>query len=110
MISQSFIKALEYEIMREQAGALGRAGSKLESALQNYYNFIAQFGSSDTTKISVLLDDIAAKMWALALQRELIGFHHNNIEWISDTFDIPAAVFGRLGAGMPNPNREGFRP
>lgn len=109
MISQSFIKALEYELMREQANALGRAGSKLESALQNYHNFIAQFGSSDTTKIAALLDDIAAKMWALALQRELIGFHHDNIEWISDTFDIPTAVLGRLGARPPT-NSKGIQP
>lgn len=98
MISQSFINALQYELMREQAGALGRAGSKLESALQNYHNFIAKFGSSDTTKIDILLDDIAAKLWALALQRELIGFHHDNIEWIRRTFDIPDAALGRLGA------------
>lgn len=98
MISQSFIKALQYELMREQAGALGRAGSKLETALQNYHNFMTQFGSGDTTKIDLLLDDIAAQMWALALQRELIGFHHDNLEWIRATFDIPDAALGRLGA------------
>lgn len=109
MNSEIFVKALQYEIMREQAGTLGRAGSKLESALQNYHNFIAQFGSSDTTKIGVLLDDIAARMWALALQRELIGFHHDNIEWICDTFDIPAAVFARLGVRLPT-NNEGIQP
>jgi len=102
MVSQSFINALKYELMREQASALGRAGSKLEIALQNYHNFITRSSSSDMTQLTVLLDDIAAKMWALALQRELIGFHHDNLEWIKDTYDIPDAVLGRLGARLPN--------
>jgi hypothetical protein len=101
MDHQSFHKALEYELLKEQAGALGLAGRKLEAALQRYNTFIPKGGSADNAQVEALLDDIAAKVWELVVQRELIGFRHDTVEWITALFDIPDVVIRRLGLNLP---------
>ena len=87
--------ALEFEIVKEQASALGIAGRKLNEALERYYRSEKEQSEED---LEDLLNDVVDKVWGLLLQREFLGFLHDNVDWISKKYNIPEAVFKRLGA------------
>jgi hypothetical protein len=86
---------LEAEIAKERATALGRAGRKLDESLERYRLLVASRATAN--EIDTLLYDIAENLWALVVQRELIGFVHENMRFIRERFDIPAAAFARMG-------------
>jgi hypothetical protein len=100
MDESRFEKALRYELLREQASALGAAGRRLETALHNYARLTTTH-RADSSAIEAGLDEIATRVWELALQRELIGFEHNNIDWIAAHFDLPAGIRKRFGVATP---------
>jgi len=98
MTGHSRHNALEYELLREQAGALGVAGKQLRDALTVYAKHVERGGLAGESHTEQLLDEVAAKVYALLLQRELVGFVHNNIEWLKATFDLPLGIWQRIGA------------
>jgi len=90
--------ALEYELLREQVGALGIAGKQLRDSLAAYSKHVEHGGVAGQHRTEQLLDEIASKVYTLLLQREFVGFVHNNIEWLSSSFDLPAGIWPRVGA------------
>jgi hypothetical protein len=90
--------ALEYELLREQAGALGIAGRQLRDALTVYSRHVEGGALAGQSRTEQLLDEVASKVYALLLHRELVGFVDNNVEWLDATFDLPAWIWSRIGA------------
>ena len=87
--------AIELEIAKEQASALGRAGKKLRLSLENYQRKIDQ--NADIKKEKVLLDEISNNVWELILQREFIGFIEGNLKWVRENYVIPDEAINNLG-------------
>jgi hypothetical protein len=98
MTSQSRYNALQYELFREQAGALGVAGKQLRDALAAYARHVEGGGLAGQSRTEHLLNEVANKAYALLLQREFVGLVHNNMEWLIATFDLPPEIWSRLGA------------
>lgn len=80
---------LAHEIAAEKASALGRAGEKVEKALEK----LRQAGPQEKPRE---LKSAAAIVHAYFIQRELCGLmrHHDAIR----DYAIPAEVLARLGA------------
>lgn len=85
------LSALEREILKETATALGRAGRKLRRALDTWQ---ARSSESDEAR---LIDEICRSVWELVVQREFAGFVHGNLEWVRKHYAIPAEAVQRLG-------------
>jgi hypothetical protein len=100
MNTNSRYEGIEYEIRKEQTNTLGLAGKQLQNALREYEAFISIGNAEDSLRAEQLLDGIAQKVYALLLQREFIGFHHNNLEWIQSSFSLPPGVMKRIGASL----------
>jgi DNA topoisomerase VI subunit B len=98
---------LAQEIAEERAGALGRAGRKLELALSRYRVRLA--ANAATKEIDALLDEVAESLWYLIVQRELVGFVHENLRYVREHYDIPAAAFARMGQSRPATASRGGR-
>jgi hypothetical protein len=85
---------IQLEIAQEQAEALGLAGRKLQDSIDRFNDAVD--GELPSGAESGLIDEIAARAWALLVQRELIGFRHENLRWIRERFQIPDTVISRL--------------
>jgi hypothetical protein len=86
---------LELEIAREQAETLGLAGKRLQESIDRLNSAGKRQGAA--VQHDELLSEIASRAWALMVQRELIGFKHENLRWIMDRFEIPDAALKKLG-------------
>ena len=86
---------LELEIVQEQAESLGLAGKKLQEAIDHFNSL----GDSSTRLAGgeAALQDVVSRAWALLVQRELIGFKHENLRWLVDRFDLPEPALRLLG-------------
>ena len=93
--SSSHFSAIELEIVREQASALGRAGKKLRISLESYERLIRQQPSS-LQKLDAL-KNISNNVWELLLQREFLGFTENNLKWVRENYVIPDIAIKNLG-------------
>lgn len=89
------MNVLDFEIAQEQAEALGLAGKKLQAAIDRFDNAVRERQSA--VDDDSLLSDIASRAWALIVQRELMGFKHENLRWVLEHFEIPDAALRRLG-------------
>lgn len=87
--------AIEIEIVREQASALGRAGRKLRISLENYEKQRHRVLSESEEKS--LIKEVSENVWALMLQREFLGFIENNLNWVRENYVIPDAAIAKLG-------------
>ena len=87
--------AIELEIVREQASALGRAGRKLRISLEHYEKQRNLHMSK--AQEHALVKEISNNVWELMLQREFLGFIENNVKWVTDNYHIPAAAINKLG-------------
>ncbi len=85
---KSPLNVLEYELMAERADSLGRAGLRAEAAL-------ARLKESQADNKEDLLDDAAAEVYALFIQREICGL--KNRRDVIARYAIPGAVLARLG-------------
>ncbi|MGE7369107.1 DUF6665 family protein [Neorhizobium sp. NPDC001467] len=88
---------LEYELMSEQASALGRTGLAAEAALKR----LKQSEAPDRITHERLVDDAAQTVWALFIQREICGLRNNRE--VIDRSGIPGEVLARLGARPRHP-------
>ena len=84
-----------FEVAKEQAEGLGLAGKKLQESIDRY-NSEANDSRRRTDDDDLLLD-VAARAWALIVQRELIGFVHENQKWVAENFAIPRAALKLMG-------------
>lgn len=87
--------AIELEIVREQASALGRAGKKLRISLENYEKRSKFEISVNQEQESI--KEISDNVWELMLQREFLGFIENNLKWVRENYLIPDAAIKYLG-------------
>jgi len=94
---------LEYEIVQEQAAALGRLGRALEAALTRLAAFDATEGFSvdDASRSSrkdarmQLLEAAGYALWCLVVQREACGLRDQGA--VIREYRVPAEVRNRMG-------------
>lgn len=84
---------VEQGLREEAARALGRAGDRLETALEAYRRDAGTVGPEAERRH---LDHIAGRLYALLVQRECAGAVHGNLEMIRAVYDIPEAAVRRL--------------
>ena len=80
---------LRYELMEEQAAALGRMGRKAEAAL-------AALKAHEGEGRAEVLKAAADAVWCFLVQREIMGLRDRAT--IVREYDIPKEVMNRLGA------------
>lgn len=84
---------LRYELLEEQAQALGRAGAKLEAALAALRAHDAQPGGGDRTAV---LKRAAEAAWCFFVQREVMGLRDHQAVIVQ--YAISREVLARIGA------------
>lgn len=101
---KSRVGALDYEIVQEQAAALGRLGRALEAALaalSNYDRTQAEPGDDaararpGASARANLVQDASDALWCFIIQREACGLR----DWrlIVREYGVPAEVQNRMG-------------
>lgn len=93
--SSSRHSAIELEIVREKASALGRAGKKLRISLENHEKLSKQKKCINQEQQSI--KEISNNVWELMLQREFLGFIENNLKWVTEHYLIPDEAIKNLG-------------
>jgi hypothetical protein len=90
-------RALEVELVKERAEALGRVGRRLEAAVTAYQVASAADGGALPADMQdALLRDIASELYRLVLQRECCGARHGNLEAICIAYDVPEEAIRRM--------------
>lgn len=84
-----------FEIAKEQAQGLGLAGKKLQQSIDRYNRAVSD--GRGRAEQDELLGDVAARAWALIVQRELIGFVHENQKWVVENYAVPRAALRLMG-------------
>jgi len=92
--SASISDALDYEVVQEQAAALGRAGRALEAALAALSAHDRQGRAADR-KRQTLVADAAEALWRFIIQRECCGLRDSR-SVIRDC-RVPQEVQNRMG-------------
>jgi hypothetical protein len=101
--------ALDYEIAREKASALGRLGRRLEAALAALAAFDAQAdaepaSSGQRERRHALVAEAGEVLWTFIVQREACGLRDSN-RAMRD-YGVPAEVRVRMGI-FPRPEKSG---
>lgn len=99
-MSEAFVDVLEHELAEERAGALGRAGRRLEHALDRYRGYESSSAAArPDAKRDRLLWDLAERVEAFVVQREACGLRDSR--HVLKHFDIPREALARVGARRP---------
>lgn len=98
------VDILHYEIVQEQASALGRMGRTLEQALARLRDFDAAHESSETPAATQparrkLVMEAGQALWMLVVQREATGLRDSR--HIMRTYNVPAEVQHCMGLAPP---------
>jgi hypothetical protein len=95
------VAALDYEIAREQAGALGRLGRALEAALRALADHDsttppapAKLDGEHATRAR-LVQDASEALWCFIVQREACGLRDPRP--VIRDYRVPAEVYARMG-------------
>jgi hypothetical protein len=91
---------LDYEIVQEQASALGRLGRGLEAALADLREFDAAHPQSDVTSEErqarrTLVAAAGHALWMFVVQREACGLRESRS--LMRDYKVPAEVQERMG-------------
>jgi hypothetical protein len=91
---------LHYEIVQEQASALGRMGRALEAALAELRDFDVAHPTSSTAPAErqarrALVAAAGHALWMFVVQREACGLRDSRT--IMRDYKVPAEVFERMG-------------
>lgn len=86
---------VELELVEERASALGRAGERLDDAVEHWRRLVDR-GWVSEREHEAALEELTAAAYALIVQRECTGFRFDNLAWIRRNYDIPEAVLDRL--------------
>jgi hypothetical protein len=105
--------ALDYEIIQEQAAALGRLGRALEAALRDLSAHDADRRGSQTALASLasasqeartrLIEEASHALWCFIIQREACGLRDEGA--IVREYRVPAEVRNRVGLFAGNRRR-----
>jgi hypothetical protein len=98
-MSERFVDVVEDEIAEEKAGALGRAGRRLEHALELFRDYKPTGEPGADTRREQLLWDLAACVEAFVAQREACGLRDSG--HVLRHYDIPREAIARIGARRP---------
>ena len=98
------VDILHYEIVQEQASALGRMGRALEQALGRLREFDAANGSSEAPAAMQrarrkLVIEAGQALWMFVVQREATGLRDSR--HIMRTYNVPADVQRCMGLASP---------
>ena len=101
------VDVLNYEIVQEQAAALGRMGRALEAALARLREFDdahPRAGAPTSTQQArrTLVMEAGHALWMLVVQREACGLRDSRT--VMRTYNVPGEVQQRMGAW------DGFAP
>jgi hypothetical protein len=103
--------ALDYEIAREKASALGRMGRRLEAALAALAAFDADTAEDPPALLREHRDALVAEageaLWNFVVQREACGLRDSN-RAMRD-YGVPGEVRARMGVLLPRQERPGRR-
>src|SRR5215510_10712333 len=96
---------LDYEIIQEQAAALGRMGRVLEAALANLREFDAAHPhegvpASEQQARRTLVMEAGHALWMFVVQREACGLRDSRT--IMRDYNVPGEVQQRMGAFAPS--------
>jgi len=81
----SELNAIDLEIAKEKATALGRAGKNLRQALELHSR------TQSAESLSIVRD----ALWQLVIQREVAGIVSGNFEWIKAHYELPDEFNGK---------------
>lgn len=101
------VDILHYEIVQEQASALGRMGRALEQSLTRLREFDAAHGSSEVPASMQparrkLVMEAGHALWMFVVQREACGLRDSR--HIMRTYDVPSEVQRCMGLA-PAPSK-----
>jgi len=94
------VDALNYEILQEQASALGRLGRGLEAALKDLREFDAAHPQPDVLpeerrKRRALISAAGHALWMFVVQRESCGLRESRS--VMRDYNVPAEVQDQMG-------------
>jgi hypothetical protein len=103
-LHRASVDVLNYEIVQEQASALGRMGRALEQALARLREFDTAHPRSDgpasTQKTRrTLVMQAGHALWMFVVQREASGLRDSRT--IMRTYNVPGEVQQCMGAALP---------
>lgn len=88
------VVALDYEIVQEQASALGRLGRALEAALAALSDYDSAHAERDAVR-SQLVQAASHALWCFIVQREACGLRDPRP--VIRDYRVPAEVHARMG-------------
>ena len=94
------VDVLDYEIVQEQASALGRLGRGLEAALKGLQEFDAGHPGSEASSAErqmrqTLVAAAGHALWMFVVQREACGLRDSR--YVMRDYRVPPEVQGRMG-------------
>ena len=100
------VDVLNYEIVQEQAAALGRMGRALEAALAALRKFDAthqRSGAPASTQQArrTLVTEAGHALWMFVVQREACGLRDSRT--VMRNYNVPSEVQQRMGAVFNRP-------
>jgi len=95
--SEARFNALEYDLRKERASALGETGRQVQAALLALRNAPAD----DAALQHKLLWAAAKCVWRYFIQREACGMRDHDL--VIEEYAIPKQVLARVGAREPDP-------
>jgi hypothetical protein len=97
-MSERFVDVIQLEVAEERDGALGRAGRRLEQALDAFRE--TSSAPHAPAKRDRLLWDLADLVYAFIVQREACGLR--DYRHVLKHFDVPREALARVGARRPH--------
>src|SRR6516225_12327000 len=104
--SASITDAFDYEIVQEQASALGRAGRALETALAALSEYDRN-GQDAAEMRRTLVADAGDALWRFVIQRECCGLR--DARAVMRDYRVPQEVQNRMGVFRSVPTRNDRR-
>jgi hypothetical protein len=101
-MNQPFVDTVQHEIAEEKAGALGRAGLRLQHAVEKFREHERQRLPADPRTHSArerLLSDLTERVEAFVVQREACGLR--NSRQALAYYGVPREALARVGARRP---------
>ncbi|WP_029042599.1 DUF6665 family protein [Cucumibacter marinus] len=92
--AESSLNVVQHEIAEDQAAALGHQAIRAEKAMEALHNHDAS-GADDPETRDRLVRKAAYAVWALFIQRELMGMRDHS--YIKREYKIPGEVLNRMG-------------
>jgi hypothetical protein len=105
-VTKGFVDVVQYEISEEKAGALGRAGRRLQAAIERFREH--QASSHAHSHRESLLWDLVERVESFVVQREACGLRDSRHALAF--YGVPREAIARIGARRPLVVPEGGRP